>query len=394
MLADDLEGARLWGGRAIALAERLGDQETLCHALNNVGAAEFNSGDTRGRAKLERSLRVALEHGFEEHVARAYTNLAESAVMFRDYAPAITFHRQGIAYCMEHDLDTWEVYMRGWQARQHLELGEWGEAAADATMVLNVPHESAPNRIPALIVLGVLRARRGDPESWRMLDEARTLALATGEQQRIAPMAAARAEAAWLGGDLAQCQREARVGYDLARAHQNPWATGDLALWLWRSGEAVPTDDLAEPHARQIAGDWAAAAAAWERLGCPYERALALLDGDEAAQREALALLERLEAAPAAELVRQRLRAHGARGIPRGPRASTRGNPVGLTNRQMEVLALLAAGLSNAEIAERLSAAPKTIEHHVSAILEKLDARSRAQAIAAAHRLALMPEAT
>jgi DNA-binding NarL/FixJ family response regulator len=142
-----------------------------------------------------------------------------------------------------------------------------------------------------------------------------------------------------------------------------------------------------------LAGAWAEAAAAWERIGCPYERALALLDGDEPAQREALALLERLGAAPLAELARQRLRARGARGIPRGPRPTTRANPAGLTGRQQEVLALLGAGLSNQEIADRLSTSPKTTEHHVSAILEKLGARSRAQAIAEAHRLGLLPDA-
>jgi DNA-binding CsgD family transcriptional regulator len=394
MLGDDLAGARLWGARAIALAERLGDEETLCHALNNVGSAELNVGDDSGRAKLERSLRMALERGFEEHVARAYQNFAEGSLLLRDYPRAIDYHARGIAYCADHDLGTWEAHMRAWQARQRLEQGEWDGAAADALAVVNRPHEPTANRVPALIVLGLLRARRGDPDSSRLLDEVRDLALATGEPQQIAPMASARAEAAWLRGDLAQCARAAREGYEVARAHRNPWETGQLVYWLWRAGTVVVGEAIAEPYVRQIAGDWAAAAAAWERLGCPYERAMALLDGDETAQRESLALLERLEAAPAAELVRQRLRAHGARGIPRGPRASTRGNPVGLTNRQMEVLALLAAGLSNAEIAERLSAAPKTIEHHVSAILEKLDARSRAQAIAAAHRLALLPEAT
>jgi DNA-binding CsgD family transcriptional regulator len=182
------------------------------------------------------------------------------------------------------------------------------------------------------------------------------------------------------------------VGYDLARQHNNPWATGELALLLWRAGEAVALEGAAEPYALQMSGDWAGAAAAWERIGCPYERALALMDGDHAAQRAALVELERLGAEPAAELARRRLRAGGARGIPRGPRAATRANPVGLTNRQMEVLALLAAGLSNGEIAQRLYAAPKTVEHHVSAVLDKLGARSRAQAVATARRLALVTD--
>ena len=60
--------------------------------------------------------------------------------------------------------------------------------------------------------------------------------------------------------------------------------------------------------------------------------------------------------------------------VPRGPRESTRANPAGLTARQLEVLALLAAGLTNAEIADRLVVSPRTAEHHVAAVLAKLGA--------------------
>jgi DNA-binding NarL/FixJ family response regulator len=142
----------------------------------------------------------------------------------------------------------------------------------------------------------------------------------------------------------------------------------------------------------QIAGDWRAAADAWEQLGCPYEQALALLEGDEVAQREALGIFERLGAAPAAAIVRQRLRASGARGLPRGPRPATQANPQGLTPRQLEILLLLAEGLHNIEIAHRLSTTPKTVEHHVSAVLAKLEARSRAEAVNIAHQLGLIPQ--
>jgi len=127
-------------------------------------------------------------------------------------------------------------------------------------------------------------------------------------------------------------------------------------------------------------GDWRAASAAWQEIGCPYEAAAALADGDEAARRAALETFDRLGAGPAAERLRLALRASGARGIPRGPRASTRGNAAGLTNRQLEVLALMADGLSNNEIAGRLFISPKTVDHHVGAVLAKLDAGTRAQA--------------
>jgi DNA-binding NarL/FixJ family response regulator len=139
-----------------------------------------------------------------------------------------------------------------------------------------------------------------------------------------------------------------------------------------------------------IAGDWHAAASLWAGLGSPYQRALALVEGDQAAQRTALAIFEGLGARPAAELVRARLSEAGARRLPRGPRAATRANLAGLTERQLEVLRLLAAGMHNAEIADQLSTATKTVEHHVSAVLAKLEVRSRAEAVVRATALGLV----
>src|SRR2546423_1369547 len=391
MLADNTAEAVRWGERAIALAESLGDAETLVHALNNVGTALLTAQDEQGRAHLERSLQLALERGWEEHVARAYTNLACCAVMTRDYPLAERFLQEGLAYCAEHDLDSWATYMGAWQARAKFEQGSWDDAAQEATRVLERYRLPAAAKIPALVVLGWVRLRRGDPGSAILLDEARTLALATGELQRIVPVAAARAEAAWLRGNQEQCLTEACVGYDLALTHTYPWKLGELSLWMWRAGglTSVP-GPIAEPFARQIAGDWQGAAALWAQIGCPYEQALALADGDAEAMQNALALFERLGAQPAMALVRRRLRRQGVAGISRGPRPSTRTNQAGLTTRQLEVLRLMAEGLSNAEIASRLFTSPKTVEHHVSAVLAKLDVHSRAQAISAAHHLELI----
>jgi DNA-binding CsgD family transcriptional regulator len=167
---------------------------------------------------------------------------------------------------------------------------------------------------------------------------------------------------------------------------QHPWVTGELAFWRWRAGDTVaPPDWLATPCARHLAGDWRAAAVAWERRGCPYEHARALADGDQAAQTAALAIFDRLGAPPAAADLRQRMRAAGRHNIPRGPRPTTRHNPFGLTARQMDILALLAEDLTNTEIAARLYISPKTVDHHVSAILVKLEVHS-CQAAAAVAR--------
>src|SRR5262249_35501857 len=136
------------------------------------------------------------------------------------------------------------------------------------------------------------------------------------------------------------------------------------------------------------------AAACWEELGCPYEQALALSEGDADAELQALARFEQLGAQPAAARLRQRMRAQGRMGIPRGPRPTTRANPARLTSREVDVLQLLAEGLSNGEIARRLSISPKTVDHQVSAILAKLGVHSRAQASAAASALGLLPHPT
>jgi DNA-binding CsgD family transcriptional regulator/tetratricopeptide (TPR) repeat protein len=391
----DYAATMLWSKRAITLAERLGDHETVCYALNSMAAAEIDDGKVeQGRDKLQRSLDLAQQHGYEEHAARAYANLALHQVVLRQYPQAERYLQDGIAYCAERDLDPWGHFLRWVRARACLDQGDWTAAEEEAAALLSVPWMAVTNRIPALLVLGRLRARRGDPSAAALLEEARDLALSVGEQRRIEQVAAARAEWRWLAGDLAGCVAEARVGFHPELLAVRPWYQAEVVIWLWRGGalRAAPPGTPA-PYSVEIAGDWRAAADAWEQLGCPWERALALLHGDEAAQRAALALFERLGAAPAAQITRRQLREHGARGLPRGPRPVTRANPQGLTNRELEVLPLLAEGLRNAEIADRLATSARTIEHHVSRVLMKLNARSRAEAVRRAFDLGLIAQA-
>jgi hypothetical protein len=158
MLAGDVSGARDWGRRAVDLAERLDEIEILVHALNNVGTAELQAGSADGAEKLARSLRLALDAGLEEHAARAYTNIASRAIETRDYSLGDRQLEVGITYCREHDLDSWLLYMIGWQARSRLEQGRWDEAAEAASAVLDHPGVPPPSRITPLVVLGRLRA--------------------------------------------------------------------------------------------------------------------------------------------------------------------------------------------------------------------------------------------
>src|SRR5262249_3627106 len=130
------------------------------------------------------------------------------------------------------------------------------------------------SRLPALAVLGRVRARRGDPGAQSLLDEARALAARTGEFQRIAPIASALAEAAWLHGDPALAAREAEQAFAMSELVNDPWARGALAIWMWRGGAIhTPPAAIAEPYALQVSGKWRAAAAAFESAGRPYESA-------------------------------------------------------------------------------------------------------------------------
>ena len=148
----------------------------------------------------------------------------------------------------------------------------------------------------------------------------------------------------------------------------------------------TPLPELtAEPFRLMIDGDWAAAAAEWERRGATYLRAEALAAGDEAAAGEALRILDGLGATRAAEFHRAEMRKRGISRVPRGPRRTTVANSAGLTPRQVDVLALLVEGLSNAEIATRLTLSAKTVDHHVQAVLRKLGVASRGQAAATGH---------
>jgi DNA-binding CsgD family transcriptional regulator len=343
-------------------------------------------------AELERSLALALENGYEEHAARAYTNLASGEVWAHLYSVADQRLAAGIAYCEEHDLDPWRAYMIGWAARLRFEQGRWSEAAELATAVLCQPTLAAASRITPLAALGRLRARRGDPHPWEPLDEALELARQSDELQRLAPVAAARAEARWLEGNAGSVAAETDETLALALRLGDPWAVGELCAWRRRAGieDHVDYRSVTAPYALELAGDWEAAGDSWDELGCPYEAALSRSGSSDAATLErALGTFQRLGAVPATRAVTRLLRDAGVHSVARGPRRSTINNPGQLTARQIEILELLAAGLTNAEIAARLYITPKTVAHHVSAVLGKLGVRSRRQAAAEARRLGL-----
>jgi DNA-binding CsgD family transcriptional regulator len=378
------EEAVTWAGRALATAERVGDLEITLDAQARIAGYESPEA-------LEQVQARARDEGLPELVGNMFVPLAGTALEDCRLREARRYIEAGMAYCSERGFELFRFYLLSFRARLELDEGRWPDAADSAAAVLRVERTSITPRIIALVTLGLVRARRGDPGQSEAFDEAWALAEPTGELQRIGPVAAARAEAEWLQGNDDAVDLATKDALAQALELGSPRLIGELATWRQRAGlnGDVPAG-AAEQYALELSGEWRRAAALWRELGCPYEAALALMAADEDEPlRQALDELQRLEAWPAAALVARRLRELGARGVPRGPRAATRQNPASLTPREQEVLELVAEGLRNAEIAGRLVLSERTVDHHVAAILRKLDVRTRGQASAEAVRLGL-----
>jgi DNA-binding CsgD family transcriptional regulator len=392
MLAHELVDAVDWGDRARALADRVGDLETSIHASINVGAARILAGDPAGVAEVREAHVRAAAAGLADHATRALVVISAYQQRAWQYDAAAPVLDDALAYASANDLDGYVQYLLGLRAEIRLERCDWEAALADCDDALGRPFRGGVAVQSALIARGRILAARGSAEAMETLDIAARYASGTEEVQRIGPVAAARAEYFSLAGDLRRAAEEARRALVLARAKGQPHYTAELAYRLWRvTGENDEPATGSTPYHLLMRGDWEGAAAAWASLGGRYAQIDALAQGDAAAVTEALRALGALGAESAAERVRADLRRRGVTAVPRGPRRSTTRNAAGLTTRQLEVLALLADGLTNTDIAARLTLSPKTVEHHVSAVLDKLRVATRGQAIAAAHRLNLVP---
>jgi DNA-binding CsgD family transcriptional regulator/tetratricopeptide (TPR) repeat protein len=385
-----------WAEKAIRLGEDLGCPEAVCDGLNNLGTIQILDGDVAGVQKLERSRELAERAGDSLSVARAYLHLCWTLTLRREWDLVARYLPSALDYCLEHGQVLWLDQLRSLQLEADLAAGRWQVAAETATTVVARPRSSPVSRCSALLVLARIRARRGEPDYWPLLDEALRLTKLPPVRHLTARVAAARAEAAWLEGRLAEVASEADLAGSPAAA-MDPLAALDVRCWRWRAGaddggsDDHGSDDPPEPYRALLAGDRHGAARWWQEKGSPYDAALAVWgSGDVPALRAATATLRGLGARAAAAVLVRELRALGERGMPREPRTAIAGQPVSLTKREGEVLRLLTAGMRNAEIAAHLFVSPRTVDHHVSALLAKLHSRTRSEAVAAAIRLGLV----
>ena len=193
------------------------------------------------------------------------------------------------------------------------------------------------------------------------------------------------------GGPMPVERIEALLGAIRERGIGRGWGALRVAAWAAVAGVEVDLDHAGVlPYSAMACRDWRAAADSFGEIGWPYDRALmlSLLD-DEESLAESIEIARGLGAEPLMRRVAARMRDLGLR-VPHGPREATRSNPAGLTARQLEVLELLVEGLTNAEIADRLVLSQRTAEHHVAAVLAKLGATSRREAVRRASELRLV----
>jgi len=403
MQDNDLATARELHDRARTLAEGRADGdegadgadaalEVRLLMLDTVVA--MLAGDPAARGRLLGALEAVGDAVKVEH-STCWTQLANLDVEHRRLDAAEKVLDRSLPLTVQWEYPICEHWQRGVRARLRVMRGAWDEAAHDARGVLTDSGSVLTHTWPSL-VLGLVALRRGGDEAGPRLDRGWDIAVRFGEPLRLLPAASALAERCWVTG-----RPDGRVADGpalLAEIGTRPgteWSAAELAVWLRRLGHAVEAPPVPpdSPYGLMLAGDPRAAAERWAELGSPYDQALALVDAGEPADVfAALELLDRLGADAVAAKVRRDLRGRGVTGVPARPRATTRTNPAGLTARQVDVLRLVAEGLTNAGIAARLFISEKTADHHVSAILAKLDVPTRREAAVVARRLGVVPE--
>ena len=392
MLAEDGEQALRWGQRALDLATTLGDDSTRAHALVNIACARVQMDPDDVRPLLEAHA-LADAVGEREDATRALGNLGYVLMSWARPEPGLRYAEQALAYAENHEVHTYVSYVRTALAWMRLRQGEWDEA--ERMTHSEIERGITVVQLLAKTVLAELAVRRGDQDGGDRVADLAAHADRAAEPQRIMPAIELMAERALTEGEQMPAVWIERLADNLA-------ASGGLggryrirlAGWAAVAGLEIDVDGrVTGPYAAMHRRDWRAAADSFGELGWEYDRALMLsLLEDEQALAESLQTARRLGAEPLARRVTTRMRDLGMR-IPRGPRRTTRANPAGLTARQLEVLTLIAEGLTNAEIADRLVVSQRTAEHHVAAVLAKLGTANRRDAARRAAELRLLEPA-
>ena len=274
----------------------------------SIGTLELHRDPSVGRRLLEEAAADLRAAGQKEQAARALNNLGGYGALVYDHDLANEFLTAALEYCVDNTLDLWRINVLALLARSLLDQGRWTEAADTAAWLLEDPRESPWPQYEALLVLALVRARRGDPGAYDALEASLHVGASSPEETfAVIDGAAARAEVAWLANRPNEVEHATRE--ELERAAMRD-GVEDVARLAYRrrlagleSDAEISGDD--DPYALGASGDWKAAAAAWARRGCSYEQAVALAQvNDVDALREAYDLLRGFDARPVAEMSR------------------------------------------------------------------------------------------
>jgi len=381
--------AHLDDALAVASDEQLGHLELRGRMLH--AATALATGADEARTRLLDSVEDARTRGWDELASTGYSSVANLDVEQGRFRAAERVLEEALPFATEREIPICRQWQTAVRSRLHLTQGHWSAALEDARVVLGEVGMPLAMLWPHLVST-LVPLRRGEELSPAALDEAWQLAERLDEPVRRLAVLATVVEVAWMTE-----RPDPRVDTAVAElpvlgaAPGAGWAAGNLAIWLARLGRPVDVPaDVAEPFRLTLAGRYADAASRWNLAGDPFAEAMAWTDSADPADRvKGVALLDRLGAVGTADRLRVVLRQEGVATVPQRPRVSTRANPGGLTNRQLDVARLVARGLSNNEIAARLYISPKTADHHVSAVLAKLDLANRRAVVVQADELGL-----
>jgi DNA-binding CsgD family transcriptional regulator len=363
---------------AVAIAAELDDEVLRIRSRTIDATAAVARGDPGARAALLALVDEAMERSLDEIASMGLSNLVSIDVEQCRFREAEELLTRSLPFTVERDIKICNAWQTAVRSRLHLVRGRWEAALEDARRLLE---EDAPplTLVWPHLVVGLVELRRSG-DGGDDLDAAWQLATRLGEPSARLAVLSALTERMWLtGGDDPRLRDP--IG-DLDGGPIPPdlvWSYGSWAVWLARLGHPLDLpSSIPEPFRSALEGSSSEASARWEQLGAPFDRALAAVDSDDlASQAAAIDAIDGLGAAATADRLRMELRRRGVTSVPSRRRASTRANPAGLTNRQLEVARLLAEGLTNAELAQRLYISAKTADHHVSAVLSKLGVSSR-----------------
>ena len=245
--------------RAQALARSLDAPDVEADALNTEGCAA-SATDPNWAALIRRSLELAISRDLPNQAGRAYSNLYGVACDQFRFDEGEQYYRDGVAYCEQHDLDRHSHFLRAARTVVLEHRGRWDEAMAISTRLLEESSAAPLHQICVQALIGVIHARRGEPEVWRALDSAIASAAPTGQPQYVIPARLARTEAFLTEGRVDEARHEAELAAEAAH-DIDEWMRGALRRWLYRTGSDLIVDGpVAEPYRFQEFGEHAAAA--------------------------------------------------------------------------------------------------------------------------------------